>query len=50
MVLILDGISKVGAHERSDFIYLICLRHLNSHEFDFFLENTCFPLHVPNMS
>ena len=29
MVLILDGNSNIGAHDRSIICYLICLRHLN---------------------
>ena len=36
-VLVLDGYLEIGVHDRSDFGYLICLRHLcRSETFTFF--------------
>ena len=47
MVVILEGISELGARVRSNICYLICLRHLfrsRAVEIRFFSEKTYFPL------
>ena len=48
MVLILDGISELGAHVRSNLGYLVCLRHSNkssavTDRIFFFFRKDLFP-------
>ena len=47
MVLILDGKLEIGAHVRSDFSYLICIRHFTisrAVRFFFLIQNDMFSL------
>jgi len=54
MVLILDGNSEMGAHVRSNLLYVICIIHLIraravTNRILFFSEKTYFSSYVRNM-